>query len=58
MSDGILPALVTAAEEFEFVLEELVDLGKRQLLHWRALDGHNNQGDVAVWGLLWATGAL
>ena len=50
--------LVTAAEEFEFVLEELIDLRKRQLLHRRALDGHNNQSDVAVWRLLGAAGAL
>uniref|UniRef100_A0A670J005 Methenyltetrahydrofolate synthase domain-containing protein n=1 Tax=Podarcis muralis TaxID=64176 RepID=A0A670J005_PODMU len=48
----VLPALVRAAEEREAALQELVDLAQRQALGRRALDSHDNQGDVGVRRLL------
>ena len=44
--------LVGAAEEGELLLEELVDLGEGELLAGHALDGHHDEGDVAVGRLL------
>ena len=52
MADRVLPALVGSSEERELLLEELVDLGQSELLAGDGLDGHHDEGDVAVGRLL------
>jgi len=44
--------LVGSAKEWEFGLEILIDFVERQFLGGHRLDGHDDQGDVAVRGLL------
>lgn len=44
----VLPALIGSPEEWEALLEELVDFAQRQPLAGRALDGHDDQCDVGI----------
>lgn len=52
MPDRVLPTLIRTPKEREASLEELVDLAEGQALGGRALDGHDNEGDVGVRRLL------
>lgn len=48
MPDRVLPALLVLPIEREQVHDELVDLGQREHLGGRVLDGHGDQADVGV----------
>ena len=52
MSYRILPALIRSPEERKFLLEELINLRECELLAGDGLDGHDNEGDVAIGRLL------
>ena len=54
---GETPYLVGTPEEWKLGLEVLVDLVEGELLSGHGLDGHHDQGDVAVRRLLLAAGA-
>ena len=52
MADAVLPALLVALVVRELLADELVDLGKGEPLHGRALDRHADERDVRVGRLL------
>ena len=52
VSHRVLPSLIRATEEWELLLKELIDLGEGELLAGDGLDGHDDEGNVAVGWLL------